>query len=205
MAPKGQTLTGAKLPLPYSPFISVVARHGCGGKVSWFGVAASWLDRASGAGQPGRDGGQAGKQEAVHRPPEQRAIICAVWPGQFLFEIALLARKRQSPRSGVDSGENHVFRQNDALKQGVFQKQNAPGVACVIVTHPAWSFANAAVIQRVVQAGRRALRHPGRQHRAMLHNDKRSAGRAIVTSGMVLKAQAGCARRVCTKIDFKNM
>ena len=44
---------------------------------------------------------------------------------QFFFEIALLARRRQSPRSGVDSGENHVFRQNDALKQGVFQKQNA--------------------------------------------------------------------------------
>jgi len=112
-------------------------RHGCGGKVAWFGVAESGLDRASGAGQPGRDGGQAGQQEAVHRLPEPRAIICAVWLGQFLFEIALLTRKRQSSRSGVDSGENHVFRQNDALKQGVFQKQNAPGVACEIVSQPA--------------------------------------------------------------------
>ncbi|MDY0258916.1 MAG: hypothetical protein RBR41_04530 [Desulfovibrio sp.] len=44
---------------------------------------------------------------------------------QFHFEIALLTRRRQPPRSSVDSGENHVFRQNDALKQGVFQKQNA--------------------------------------------------------------------------------
>ncbi|VZH33218.1 conserved protein of unknown function [Desulfovibrio sp. 86] len=32
------------------------------------------------------------------------------------------ARTCSAPQRGVDSGENHVFRQNDTLKQGVFQK-----------------------------------------------------------------------------------
>ena len=45
-------------------------------------------------------------------------------PGQFHCEIALLTRRRQPPPRGVDSDENHGFRQTVALKQGVFQKQN---------------------------------------------------------------------------------
>ena len=44
---------------------------------------------------------------------------------QCNFETALLTRRRQPPPSGVGSGEKHVFRQNDALKQGVFHKQHA--------------------------------------------------------------------------------
>ncbi len=35
---------------------------------------------------------------------------------QFHFEIALLARKRQPPYSGVDSGENRVFSGMTTLK-----------------------------------------------------------------------------------------
>ncbi|MEG1610196.1 MAG: hypothetical protein RR317_03350 [Bilophila sp.] len=42
----------------------------------------------------------------------------------FQAENTLLTRKWQPPQSGVDFGENDVFPQNDALKHGVFQKQN---------------------------------------------------------------------------------
>ncbi|WP_165065473.1 hypothetical protein [Desulfovibrio sp. ZJ200] len=35
-----------------------------------------------------------------------------VFPEHFLFENALLTRKRQPPQRGVHSGENRVFRLN---------------------------------------------------------------------------------------------
>ena len=90
-------------------------------------------------------------RETISWWPVYVVIRSVVALEQFHFEIALLTRRRQPPRSGVDSGENHAFRQNDTLKHGVFQKQNAlrnghvfiiPWVECLVMTIISFSMRN---------------------------------------------------------------
>lgn len=43
----------------------------------------------------------------------------------FQNETILLTRKWQTPRSGVDSGENHVFRQKNTFEISQFQRYSS--------------------------------------------------------------------------------